>query len=212
MSGVLWRYSLREGGEIEMPEGAEVLSVAEQKGEPVLWVRVNRTAELYEGRTFRLVGTGDVVPDQDARFIGTLAMHDGEVVQHVFELQSARRLVTAMTLCLFQFGADAVGGRMGTPDPYALGVASDGRCFMPIAPAPDINSFAKEGMTLDLSTRFVRSPNMEGSYPLGRLLEGGGPASPIEWAPGRLVDAGMGNWGYYVGRHEVLLSRRRAEA
>lgn len=68
---------------LSMPVGAVVLSVALQAGEPVLWALVTPTAG-YEQRRFHWRGTGHPA-DGLGRFIGTVLMHGGVLVFHLFE-------------------------------------------------------------------------------------------------------------------------------
>lgn len=73
--------------EIELPIGAEVLSVAFQGDVFCMWAKVDTDAET-EVRSFKAFGTGHEMPRQmgiDYKFIGTGFMHNG-LVFHVFEI------------------------------------------------------------------------------------------------------------------------------
>jgi len=76
---------------IEMPEGAQVLSVHEQQGDVCLYAEVD-TSRPYENRLFLVAGTGWNIDDSDMhygrKFIGTVVCDGlwGQLVWHVFEL------------------------------------------------------------------------------------------------------------------------------
>lgn len=80
-------------GIIELPRGAQVLSVGEQADALVMWVLVD-PSEPKEDRWFVVVGTGHDAdtphPGCTRKFIGTVQMRSdttpyAEVVLHVFE-------------------------------------------------------------------------------------------------------------------------------
>lgn len=81
----IWKFTLQPECELEMPKGAELLSVREQGEDICLWALVDPTADK-EVRRFRGFGTGHDVPDQPMKFIGTAHLHGGSLVFHVFEL------------------------------------------------------------------------------------------------------------------------------
>jgi len=82
------KYTLKvEGTEIlQMPKGAQILSVQVQHGEPQLWALVDETAEIV-GRLFSTYGTGQEFPHalDHGKFIGTYQLMHGSVVFHVFD-------------------------------------------------------------------------------------------------------------------------------
>lgn len=82
----IYKYPLAvtDRQELTMPEGAEILTVQTQGGEPMLWARVNRAAPSSV-RTFITHGTGHAVDDEAYRYVGTYQLHGGELVFHVFE-------------------------------------------------------------------------------------------------------------------------------
>lgn len=70
---------------LTLPVGAEILHVATQHGDPMLWCRVDETGET-ETRQFALVGTGHPAPGPDeARHVGTFLTWEGTYVWHLFE-------------------------------------------------------------------------------------------------------------------------------
>lgn len=83
----VWKYKLRP--EIEIPRGAEVLSVHEQRGELWIWAVVNPN-NRSEKRGFAVFETDEDVPDMSLKFIGTVLLNHGRSVQHVFEILKSR--------------------------------------------------------------------------------------------------------------------------
>lgn len=67
-----------------MPEGAEILTLQLQRGQPCMWALVE-TDNPSEARVFELVGTGDTLK-HDGRYIGTFQLDNGEFVGHLFEI------------------------------------------------------------------------------------------------------------------------------
>jgi hypothetical protein len=83
MAKQIWKYSL--DNIIEMPKGAEILTVDIQNGQMFnaqMWVKVNTENEM-EKRMFEVIGTGQNFDDTNKKYIGTY--QDGPFVWHVFE-------------------------------------------------------------------------------------------------------------------------------
>jgi hypothetical protein len=83
----IWKFPLQltDRQEIEMPEGAVILSVQVQRSQVCLWALVEPGASKVK-RQFRIHGTGHDVPDVDKLdFIGTIQNNGGDLVFHVFE-------------------------------------------------------------------------------------------------------------------------------
>lgn len=82
----VWKYALEpDEFTIEMPRGAQVLSVDNQGGSNCMWAMVD-PAEPLVTRRFRLAGTGHELDRPDElRFIGTVQMYGGKIVLHLFE-------------------------------------------------------------------------------------------------------------------------------
>jgi len=81
----VYKYELPIGDwvSITMPEGAEPLCVAVQKGIPMLWARV-MVGNPPVVHHFRIAGTGHDLGSNVGRHVGTFQMHSGELVFHVF--------------------------------------------------------------------------------------------------------------------------------
>jgi hypothetical protein len=69
---------------IQLPVGADILTVHEQHGSICLWALVNTNATKIE-RTFRIAGTGHNLANGNFKYIGTAFLEDGALVFHVFE-------------------------------------------------------------------------------------------------------------------------------
>ncbi len=82
----IWKFPLQTIDEqvIEVPVGAELLTVQIQNGEPCLWARVD-TNELVELRKIAIHGTGHELPDTTRKYIDTYQMAGDSLIFHVFE-------------------------------------------------------------------------------------------------------------------------------
>jgi len=92
----IWKYILKPTCEIEMPTGAQILSVHAQPnkappfkldGEEIcIWAKVE-PANPKETRKFVVFGTGHPVPcELHMQFLGTALLHGGLFTYHVFEV------------------------------------------------------------------------------------------------------------------------------
>lgn len=85
----VWKFSVPENDIFTrwMPRGAIILSIAEQHGDACMWAEVDPKAP-EETRSFRLAGTGHPMPSNEKRrFIGTVPLHGGSLVFHLFEIE-----------------------------------------------------------------------------------------------------------------------------
>jgi hypothetical protein len=80
----IWKWTLQPETTINMPHGAKLLAVQEQRGEPQLWALVDPGAKTYP-RTFRVYGTGHNLPDDPGKYVGTFQIQNEALVFHVFE-------------------------------------------------------------------------------------------------------------------------------
>jgi hypothetical protein len=90
----IYKYPVEVDDEftIGLPEGARVLSVDTQHGEPVMWALVDPTAPTTN-RTFRVIGTGHPIEDAaELAFVGTFQMRGGSLIFHLFEKSPAEAL------------------------------------------------------------------------------------------------------------------------
>lgn len=82
----IFKYPIvpRDEFTIEMPQGAQPLSVDTQGGQPQLWCLVDPGAPM-ELRRFFVRGTGhDAAGMQNHRFLGTFQLQGGALVFHCF--------------------------------------------------------------------------------------------------------------------------------
>ncbi len=83
----IWKFTLPIGAafDIEMPEGAKILSLQAQHDEPQIWAHVDVYAPLTK-RRFLMVGTGQPIAiDPKCEFVGTFQIGSAPLVFHVFE-------------------------------------------------------------------------------------------------------------------------------
>jgi len=84
----IFKYILKveDYQELELPKGSVVLSVEEQREEIVLYALVENTSEGKDTYDIIIHGTGHNAGDikSDDRFLGTVKMHDGLLMFHVF--------------------------------------------------------------------------------------------------------------------------------
>ncbi len=83
MSETVWKYRLAFGDTAyAIPAPAEIVSVGEQAGDIVMWVRVDTEREK-QIVLVNVINTGQPLIESPDRFIGTVQMADG-LVRHVF--------------------------------------------------------------------------------------------------------------------------------
>lgn len=88
MAKTIWKFKLdtTEVQYIEMPHGAEVLTVQMQAGDVCIWVLVDMDEERKVQRRFHIFGTGYPIDVRiELRYIGTYQLQGGLLVFHVFE-------------------------------------------------------------------------------------------------------------------------------
>lgn len=83
----IWKFNfqIEDNFQIEMPKGAEILSVQSQNDKPALWAICDIHAEK-EKRNFSIIGTGHRMNMDDKKYIGTFQMTEGILVWHLFEI------------------------------------------------------------------------------------------------------------------------------
>jgi hypothetical protein len=69
---------------LDMPAGAEVLTVQVQRGKPCIWAKVD-TSRPMEDRVFYLRGTGQMFNGKEGRHVGSFQMDGEYLVFHLFE-------------------------------------------------------------------------------------------------------------------------------
>lgn len=82
----IWKYPipyLTPLREIEMPEGAEILTAQIQNGVLCLWAIVD-TSKPETTRVIEIIGTGHEIQKGERKYIGTVYPDNG-LVWHIFE-------------------------------------------------------------------------------------------------------------------------------
>lgn len=83
----IWKYELAvtDRQVVEMPLGAQILTVQVQRDVPCLWAIVSTDAKRMP-RTIDTFGTGHAISGSPGRYIGTYQLNRGALVFHVFEV------------------------------------------------------------------------------------------------------------------------------
>jgi hypothetical protein len=77
MTKTIWKFEMEidDTQVINMPKGAEILSIQLQNNEPVIWALVNPEEPDKEPRQFEMFGTGYLIPCDisiNRKFLGTI--------------------------------------------------------------------------------------------------------------------------------------------
>ena len=83
---VIWKFDVPPEGPIEIPKGAEILTVQIQHEKPVLWAIVDPEAPKVK-RVAQVFGTGHEVPKGvlfDNQYVGTFQAAGGTFIWHLF--------------------------------------------------------------------------------------------------------------------------------
>jgi len=70
---------------IPMPKGAEILCIQNQRETPCIWALCDFEEGKYN-RTIELVATGELMPNENRNYIGSIQMAMGSLVFHCFEI------------------------------------------------------------------------------------------------------------------------------
>lgn len=81
----VYKYQItnKKRQDIELPEGAQILSLQLQKGIPTIWALVDPEAVTYTRRFF-VVATGEEIGDH-LEYVGTFQVPESELVFHIFK-------------------------------------------------------------------------------------------------------------------------------
>jgi hypothetical protein len=82
----IWKYPLSplQRQEVEMPALSEILCVQEQSNQVQMWAEVETNGSI-EKRIFGVFGTGEPMPSNPKRYIGTVQL-GAFLVFHVYEI------------------------------------------------------------------------------------------------------------------------------
>lgn len=92
MSKAIYKYDFGDDVadliDLNLPTGAEILSVNNQHGRLVLWAVVDTDVETTSSRIFAVYSTGEILHmyiKNTMKFLGTVLFDDGDTVYHVYE-------------------------------------------------------------------------------------------------------------------------------
>ncbi len=84
----IWKFPIKTTDVqfLDIPRGAQILSVQVQAGQPCIWALVNPDADKSK-RHIRIYGTGHRVDERYVgTFVGTYQQLGGSLVFHVFDI------------------------------------------------------------------------------------------------------------------------------
>ena len=82
----IWKYSINpRQNKIQMPSGAQILSIQTQRGEPQLWALVDPNNKK-ETRILQVYGTGWDMPEFPGKYLGSFQVEKETLIFHVFDL------------------------------------------------------------------------------------------------------------------------------
>lgn len=76
---------------IKMHASAELLCVGEQDGVPMLWAKIDTDQPILE-RRIAIVGTARPIEQPIQAYVGTVSLHFGKAVLHVFDCGEQREI------------------------------------------------------------------------------------------------------------------------
>ncbi len=87
----IWKYNFTTYAEFDVPKDAQILDVQVQHNEATIWMLVE-TNNPKETRKFIAQPTGHELPDYAddlglMEYVGTIQLHDGYLVFHIFEIK-----------------------------------------------------------------------------------------------------------------------------
>lgn len=83
-----WPIEITDYQTIKVPAGTRLLTVQVQRGTPCIWGLCDERMGLQEHRRIGVYGTGNPMPDDPGKYLGTFQVHEGAPVFHVFEIGS----------------------------------------------------------------------------------------------------------------------------
>ena len=85
---IIYKYSIQitDTQTLRIPSDAQILCVQMQGAQACLWALVDSDAPLFAPRYIRVIGTGHAIANPEVlRYIGTIQLHEGSLIFHVFE-------------------------------------------------------------------------------------------------------------------------------
>jgi hypothetical protein len=83
-----WKLEVTDRQTLTMPVGVQLLDVQMQGNDCCLWALCDESADL-EPRRIAIYGTGNPMPDDPGKYIGTFQLYGGNLVFHAFDLGRA---------------------------------------------------------------------------------------------------------------------------
>jgi len=83
----IYKYAIKpeELTQLNLPMGAEILTVQSQKNNVCLWALIDTDMDEPEARTIEIIATGNQIIDSGRKYISTFQLYDGDLVFHAFE-------------------------------------------------------------------------------------------------------------------------------
>lgn len=87
MTKSIWKFPVAIVNQqlVEMPLGAKILTTAMQGETPCLWAEVDPEETGKHLRNIHIFGTGQWMPADPSIYIGSLMLHGGALVFHVYD-------------------------------------------------------------------------------------------------------------------------------
>jgi len=84
----IYKYQIEITDEqsISLPAEAEILSVVAKDDDVFIYAMLDTNALDCKPRRLAIFGTGNPIPEDYIRFIGTVTTHEGRLVWHIFEV------------------------------------------------------------------------------------------------------------------------------
>jgi len=80
-----WKLERTDAQILDLPKGAEILTVQVQNDIPQLWAMVDDSVTETERRHIAMYGTDHPIYSKHGKYIGTIQLYSGKLVFHVFE-------------------------------------------------------------------------------------------------------------------------------
>lgn len=82
----IWKHALRMGSNVLEAKGyLDIISLHTQRGGPCVWFICDPSSEMIVRKRITIYCTGDNLPENPGRFIGTFLVNSDTLVFHVFE-------------------------------------------------------------------------------------------------------------------------------
>lgn len=89
-------HHLREEQDIRVTKGFNPLHVGAQHNVICIWGEVDDDEDEFEHRSIFIVGTGNPLPNEPVRYLGTVQTMGGELIWHIYIDAPAQPRVTRL--------------------------------------------------------------------------------------------------------------------